>query len=54
MSTHSSDKADKITLSLSVLLAGCGHQLGKYIYFHITNYIQEAASRIKSESKECK
>lgn len=52
--THSYDKTDKITLSFSMLLAEYGHQLGKYIHFYITNYLQEAASRIKFERKECK
>lgn len=37
-----------------MLLAEHGHQLWKYIHFYITNYSQEAASRIKFERKECK
>lgn len=54
LSTHSYDKTDKVTCSLSVLLARCSHQLGKYIHFYTINYLQEAASRIKFEEKECK
>lgn len=54
LSTHFYDKTDKVTWSLSVLLAGCGHQLGKHIHFYTINYLQEAASRIKFEGKECK
>lgn len=54
LSTHSCDKTDKVTVSLSVLLAGQGQQLGNYIHFHVTNYLQKAVSRIKCERKECK
>lgn len=37
-----------------MLLAEYGHKLGKYIHFYTTNYLQEAATRIKFERKECK
>lgn len=33
---------------------GHRHKLGKYIHFYITNYLEEAASRVKFKRKECK